>query len=91
MSTRSTRCRARSDSTRRFFFAAKRGERLRREVGRDDGLDEQLGDLRGGCAVDLAVDADDAAEGRDGIGLERALVGLEHRRALRRRRRGWCA
>jgi hypothetical protein len=52
------------------------GERLGRERGRDDGFDEELGDLLGG-GVDLAVDADDASEGGDGIGLEGAAVGLE--------------
>ena len=47
------------------------------EGGRGDGFDEQLGDLLGGVAVDLAVDADDAAEGRDRVAGQRLLVGLE--------------
>ena len=35
------------------------------EAGSGDGLDEELGDLRGCVAVYVAIDADDSAEGRD--------------------------
>ena len=47
------------------------------EGGRGDGLDEELGDFGGGVGVDRAIDADDAAEGGDGIAGEGLLVGLE--------------
>ncbi len=42
------------------------------EAGRGDGFDEQLRHLFRGVGVDLAIHADDAAESRDRIGLERA-------------------
>ena len=48
-----------------------------REGGGGDGFDEELGDFFGGVAVDFAVDADDAAEGGDGVAGEGLLVGLE--------------
>ena len=63
----------------------------RGEGRRDDGFDEELGNLFGGCGVDLAVDADDASEGGDGVGFEGALVGFEDGCAGGRLRRGWCA
>ena len=44
---------------------------------RDDRLVRVRGDLAGGRAVELAVDPDDAAERRDGVGLERVPVGLD--------------
>ena len=58
-----------------FWRRSARG--FRGEGGRDDGFDEELGDLLGGGGVDLAVDADDAAEGGDGVGFEGAAVGFE--------------
>ena len=48
-----------------------------REGGCSDGFDEELGDFGGGFGVDGAVDADDSAEGGDGIAGESLLVGLE--------------
>ena len=62
---------------RRFFLAAKRVEGFGGERRRYDGFDEEFGDLLGGGAVDLAVDAEDAAEGGDWVGGEGAGVGLE--------------
>ncbi len=61
------------------------------EGGRDDGFDEELGYLFGGGGVDLAVDADDASEGGDGVGLEGAAGRLRGRWSRWRLRRGWCA
>ena len=40
-------------------------------------------DLLCGCGVDLAVDADHTAEGRDRIGLKRAAIGIDDGRAGR--------
>ncbi len=54
-------------SRRKFFLAAKIGLGLRRRVGRDHDLGEDLGDLLGRVRVDGAVERDDAAEGADGI------------------------
>src|SRR5437588_4784849 len=46
-----------------------------RRVGRSrDGLHEQLCNFLGGSFVDLAVDSDNATEGRDRIRLQRPLV-----------------
>ena len=45
--------------------------------GRDDRLVRVRGDLAGGRAVQLAVDADDAAEGRHRIGLEGVAIRLD--------------
>ena len=53
------------------------GEGFGGEGGGYDGFDEELGDFFGGCGVDLAVDADDATEGGDGVGFEGAAVGFE--------------
>ena len=50
-----------------------------RKGGSGDGFDEELGDLFGCCGVDFAIDADDSAEGGDGIAGQRLLVGLEDR------------
>src|SRR5437868_5922931 len=52
------------------------GESAGGEARGDDSLDEELRDLLGCRAIDLAVDADDAAEGGDGVSLEGALVGF---------------
>ena len=45
--------------------------------GYGDGLDEEFGDLFGGCGVDLAIDADNSAEGGDWIRRECFLIGFE--------------
>ena len=66
-----------------ILLRAKARKGLRRVRGRDDCFDEEFGNLFGGGAVYLSVDADDATEGRDRIGLERAAVGVEDRRARR--------
>jgi hypothetical protein len=58
-------------------LAAKMARGFRGEGRGGDGFDEELGDLGGGCGVDFAVDADDAAEGGDGIGGEGFFVGFE--------------
>ena len=53
------------------------GQGLGGEGGRGDGFDEELGDGGRGVGVDFAIDADDAAEGGDGVGGEGFFVGLE--------------
>ncbi len=61
-----------------------RGEALQSlgsERWSDDSLDEEPCNLFCGGCVDLAVDADDATKGRDGIGLEGAEVSLDDGRA----------
>ena len=50
------------------------GERLGAVRRRDQHLDELLGDVLGAGAVDLAVEGDDAAEGRGRVGLQRLRV-----------------
>ena len=45
--------------------------------GRHDRLVRVRGDLAGGRPVELAVDPDDPAEGRDRVGLEGVPVGLD--------------
>ncbi len=67
------------------------GEGFGREAGRGDGLDEELGDFLGGFGVDFAIDADDAAEGGDGVAARARLIGLEDGAADALRRRDWCA
>ncbi len=59
------------------LFGGEAGRASGVKDGGDDGFDEELGDLFGGFGVDLAVDADDATEGGDGIGGEGAVVGVE--------------
>ena len=64
----------------------------RSKPGRDDHLDElPADDRRGRCAVELAVEGDDAAEGRGRIGAAGALVGARAACRRPRRRRGWRA
>ena len=64
-----------------ILLGGEAGEGFGGEGGSDDGLDEEFGDLLGGGSIDLAVDADDAAEGGDGIGGESAAIGVEDGRA----------
>src|SRR5258706_6977115 len=52
-------------------------EGLGRIRGGDDDLDELLRDRRGSVPVDRAVEGDDAAEGRGGIGEESVAIGGE--------------
>ncbi len=47
------------------------------EAGSGYGFDKQRGHFFGGVAVDLAIDADDGAEGGDGIGDQGLAVGVE--------------
>ena len=62
---------------RRFFFDAEAIEGIVTEGGSGDGFDEEVGHFFGGIAVDFAIDADDGAEGGDGIGDERLAVGFK--------------
>ena len=56
-------------------------ERARREAGRDDALEERLGEDLGRRVVDLAIEGDDAAERAHGVGFARRAVGVgEHGR-----------
>ena len=57
---------------------------LRRKRRRGDRLDKQIGDLFGRCSVYLAIDADHAAVGGDGIAGQGFLIGLENGSASRR-------
>src|SRR5256714_7565830 len=56
------------------------------EVRRDDALRENLRGGAGRTLVNPTVKGDDAAEGRDGVGRERAPVSLFERRAVGRAR-----
>src|SRR6202034_1423086 len=49
------------------------------EAGSCYGFDEELGDFLGGSAVDDAIDAEDAAEGRDRVSGKSFLIGFEDR------------
>ena len=53
------------------------GQGILAEAGSQQHFDELLGHGLGGVAVDRAVEGDDAAEGRGGIGREGAPVGLQ--------------
>ena len=66
-------------------------ERLRLVAGREQHLDEELGEALGERHVDGAVDGDDAAEGADGVA--RVAPCRRRRRGSRRgrSRRGCCA
>jgi hypothetical protein len=72
-------------------LAAEDPERRLAEAGRDDRLVRVRRDLAGRGAIELAVDADDPAERRDGVGLERVPVGLDQLVVRGEPDRGPCA
>ena len=59
------------------------GDRLLLGIGGDDDLGEDLDDLLRSLGIERAVQRDDAAESRDGVAAQRALIGLEQRAAGR--------
>ena len=63
--------------SRRFFLAAKRVTASGEKDGATIRLDEELRDLLGGGSVHLAIDAEHAAKGGDGVCGECAGVGVE--------------
>jgi len=69
------------------LLAVEDAERLWIEIGRDDHLDEQLADFPGGRPVHGAIEGDDGAVGRVGIGFkrpaERVGAGIAQRDAAR--------
>ena len=66
-------------TTRMFCFAASIAQRVLVDRRRDHRFDERRREGPGGRRVDRAVDADDAAEGGQRIGIARAHVGVVDR------------
>ena len=78
-------------TTRMFGFVARMARRVLVHGRRDDGLDECRHDRPRRLRVDRTVQADDAAEGGERIGIARADVGIGGVLCRSPRRTGSCA